>query len=347
MEFSGKKILITGASGSLGRQLVYDLTSNNIVPICQVRKTSDSSYIDSLKLEKRIADLQNNEELEKLVQGVDYIIHTAAKVDFRQNKLTEFTAINTIGALNLFKAAQKAGVEKFVHISTVAAVGGLPFREKANIDAPEQDYPTADEQTKFNLTNLRIPYIMTKHAAEVELNKIADNGKTELIMVNPSIIVAPSRSGNDREAAIKRFFKSFLIPNLDNVINLVDLRDVSSGVIKALKKGKHNQRYILAGENLTGRELALKASGILGKVPHLIKLPKSFLKFASRGALIGSQLRGKPKIMFYPDLVKLLDYDWSFSSDKARQELDYKYRSVQITLKEILTNCFFGTSFKP
>ena len=61
-----------------------------------------------------------------LVEGVDAIIHTAAWVNFRQDRLTQFTGINTIAAVDLFKAARKAGVKRFLQISTVAAIGAHP-----------------------------------------------------------------------------------------------------------------------------------------------------------------------------------------------------------------------------
>ena len=83
MKLADQKILITGASGSLGKQLVYEFYRIGVKPICHVRETSNTGYIDSLKLEKRFADLRNREHLAKLVEGVDSVIHTAAWVNFR------------------------------------------------------------------------------------------------------------------------------------------------------------------------------------------------------------------------------------------------------------------------
>ena len=340
MDLSKSKILITGASGHLGKQLVYDLVKLDIKPICHVRETSDTKLIDSFNLEKRTADLRNLKQIEKLVEGIDYIIYTAAIVDFRQDRLAQFVSINTVGAVDLFKASSRAGVQKFLHVSTVAAVGALPYRKKVNNHLSENDYPTTDENTQFNLENLRIPYIMSKHAAEKELLKEAEHNHTRLIIVNPSIILAPSRSGDNRDAALKRFFKSFIMPDFGNIMNLVDIRDVSHGIVLALEKGKSNERYILSGDNLTGRDLALTASAILGKVPHLIKMPKKILNLVATSPILAKRFSGISKVKLYPDLIKLLDYDWVYSSNKARQELGYNYRSIYVSLNEILNNGF-------
>ena len=340
-----KKILITGASGSLGRQLIYEFQRCGCNPIAHVRKTSDTSYIDSLGLEKRFADLRNDQELEALVQGIDGIIHTAAIVNFRRDRLTQFTGINTFGAVNLFKAARKAGVERFVHVSTVAAIAAIERHNGGN-GRPGGAPVKVNEDTEYNLGHFRIPYFMTKRAAEEELFKLTKDSPTDLIVVNPSIIIAPSRTGDDRAIGRKMFGRAVL-PGYHNRVNIVDIRDVAPGIIAALEKGRPNQRYILAGDNLTARELVLAASAAVHKVPHVAYIPKPWLRFAARMSVIFGKLLGRSRIRFYPDLVKLLDYDWAYSSMKARRELGYSNRSAFVTLDELLNNRFNGTWLKP
>ncbi len=345
MEITDRKILITGASGSLGKQIIYELLRGGAKPIAQVREGSNTTYIDSQGLEKRFADLRRKDELEQIVEGVDAVIHTAAWVNFRQDRLTQFTGINTFAALELFQAAQRAGVKRFVHVSTVAAVAALP--RSWNGSSPPPGIPAlVDEQTPFNLSHLRIPYIMTKRAAEDELLKSARGGMTELVIVNPSIVVAPSRTGDDRGKALKRLGR-FLLPGLPNRINLVDIRDVAPGIIAALQKGRSGERYILAGDNISLRDLVLAVSVILGRAPHVLRVPRSVLNLAARCSLAFSKLSGKSKISFYPDLVKMLDYDWAYSSLKARQELGYTSRSIHVTLNDLLNNNMVGTYAKP
>ena len=70
-----KKILITGASGSLGKQLIYEFNRLGIKPIAHVRETFDTSYIDSLGLEKRYADLRQEDALERLAEVMDAVAH--------------------------------------------------------------------------------------------------------------------------------------------------------------------------------------------------------------------------------------------------------------------------------
>lgn len=345
MSMTDDKILITGASGSLGKQLIYELNRKGIKPVAHVRETSDTTYVDAVGLEKRFADLRNEAEVEKLVQGIDGIIHTAAWVNFRKDRLTQFTGINTFAAAGLFKAAQQAGVKRFIHVSTVVAVAAFPRGPNGRSTVSGAD-SRVNEETPFNLGHLRIPYIMTKRAAEEELLKSASDGKTELVIVNPSIIVAPSRTGDDRGKAIKKFPR-FLAPDFPNRINLVDIRDVASGVVAALCKGRPGERYILAGDNISVKDLVLAISSILGRVPHLVRIPRAALNFAARCSVMYGKLLGRGKISFYPDLVKMLDFDWVYSSAKARRELGYTNRSIHITLNDLLNNNFVGTYARP
>jgi dihydroflavonol-4-reductase len=345
MNMTDDKILITGASGSLGKQLIYEFDQRGIKPVAHVRETSNTTFVDAVGLEKRYADLRSETEVEKLVQGIDSIIHTAAWVNFRKDQLAQFTDINTVAAVGLFKAAQQAGVKRFVHVSTVAAVAAFPRGNNNKSTVPHAS-SRVNEDAPFNLGHLRIPYIITKRAAEEELLKYASNVKTELVIVNPSIVVAPSRTGDDRGKASKKFPR-FLVPDFPNRVNLVDIRDVASGVIAALYKGLPGERYILAGDNISVKDLVLSISSILGRVPHLIRVPRAALDFMARCSVTFNRLLGRKKISFYPDLVKMLDYDWAYSSAKARRELGYTSRSIHITLNDLLNNSFIGTYAKP
>lgn len=342
MKLSESKILITGASGSLGKQIIYELHRQGVNPIALVRDSSDTSYIDSLNLEKRECDLRQAESFPAILEGIDAIIHTAAWVNFRQDRLTQFTGINTVATAELFKAAQTAGVKRFLHVSTVAAIGALARKVDGQ---PVDPSVLVNESFEFNLEHLRIPYIMTKHAAETELNKLVDHGSTELVIVNPSIIIAPSRTGDDRGKAMKSF-SHFIMPQLPNRVNLVDIRDVVPAIVTALERGRNKRRYILAGDDIEARDLVLTISSILGKTPHLVRLPRRLYDLIGQLGLWSSKLSGKGKVSVYPDLVRLLNYDWVFSSALAREDLHFRSRSIYTSLTDLLTNKFVGTWLK-
>ncbi len=346
---TAQKILITGASGLLGSQLIHECLKRDIRPICLVREGSDCSYIDSHGLEKRIADLRNQELLSEAFIGIDSVIHTAAIVDFRGDRLTMFTGINSFGSLFCYRAAIKAGVRRFLHVSTIAAVGAV-------LRGQEERYPQPPltENTEFNLSHLRIPYILSKYQAEqlliqerTSLEGASDTPQTqtapnpELIIVNPSIIVAPSRHGADK-SRIDKLMSRAVLPSFPNQLNIVDIRDVSEAILVALEKGQDGERYLLTGDNFTLAEGLEVFSSLVGRSPRSIGLPLGLIRGSAKLAQSVRQKNKGGKLKFYPDLIKMLDYDWIYDNSKARVQLGFNPRTARETLTDLYSGSFDG-----
>ena len=343
IDLNSTRILITGASGSLGTQLAHELIQKDIRPICGVRESSRTDILDRMGLEKRTGDLRNRQELAALVRDIDLVVHTAALVDFRKDRLTNFTGINVMGAVDLYRAARNAGVKRFVHVSSIAAVGARKRDERSKVVGQAgwilSSNGRIDESWEFNLQDIHVPYIMTKHAAEVELRKEAADGGPELVIVNPSIILAPSFLGDDRHKVLETFSRWFL-PGFSNMVNLVDVRDVAGGIVGAMERGRTGERYLLTGDNISARDLVLSVSAILRKAPQVIEAPRWLVNTAARIASGWTTTFGKSRVSFYPDLVKLMDYDWMYTSARARHELGYSPRSLLTILEELLSDEF-------
>lgn len=332
MKTTYKNILITGATGSLGKQLCRELINQGIKPIAHCRGSSNTEYIKSLGLEIREADMRDPERLRQAVEGMDAVIHTAAIVNFRGDRLTQFTGVNMMGAIELYRAAGQSGVKRMVQISTVAAIGAVPKQKQA---------ASLDESAEFNLGHLRVPYILSKRAAETELLKMAEESPTELVIVNPSIIVAPSRSGDDRSKAMELLSKPIL-PMVDNRINMVDQRDVVHGIMAALEKGQNRCRYILAGENISLPKLLDQVADRLGKRPFTFKPPKWIVMSAAQLNAFSGVLLNRPIRRLYPSLIRMLDYDWIYDSTLAQKELGFTSRPLAETLEDLLTNSWLS-----
>ncbi len=343
---SPPRILITGASGLLGSQLIHEYLKQGVRPICMVRESSDCTFIDSHNLEKRFADLRNQESLTEAFCGVDCVIHAAALVDFRGDKLTLFTGVNSFGALFCYRAAISAGVRKFLHVSTIAAVGAALRDSKC-------ESVLLTEDSEFNLDHLRIPYILSKHHAEqllyqARVQKSDDDTKEsdqqerpKLIIVNPSIIVAPSRHGADK-SRIDKLMSKPLLPSFQTRFNIVDIRDVSEAILTALEKGRDSERYLLTGDNLSlseGLNIFSKQTGIR---PRRFSPPVSALIAVAKLAHGLRRENKGGKLRFYPDVVRMLEYDWVYDNSKAREQLGFKPRPMAETLGDLYSGKFSG-----
>lgn len=330
-----ERILITGASGLLGRQLVFELVRVGLRPVCLVRESSDITYLSSLDLEIRFADLRDSGAVADAFKGIDRVVHTAALVDFRGDKLTMFTGINCFGALSCYRASCAAGVKRFAHISSVVGIGARSRLAKGAASVP------LTESAEFNLRDVRVPYILSKRSAE-ELLAAETHSGPELVTLNPSIVVAPSRHSSDRRR-IDRFFDRPFIPTIPIWLNIVDVRDIAPAIINALVSGVAGKRYLLTGENLALTEILNIFQELTGKAPRHVRIPHSLLNLAAKYFNAKHKRNSGGKLRLYPDLLKMLDYDWVYDNSLAKSELGFLSRPARETLSDLYHETFRGT----
>ena len=130
--FEGKKILITGGTGSLGQALTKRLLSMNVSTI-RIFSRNESKQIDmeskfnDERLRFFLGDVRDLERLKRAMEGVDYVFHAAALKHVPKIEYNPFEAIktNVIGSQNVIDACLEEGVEKAVCIGTDKAVSPL------------------------------------------------------------------------------------------------------------------------------------------------------------------------------------------------------------------------------
>ncbi len=114
--------LITGATGLLGSHIAEQLRKQNEPVRALVRKGSDTAFLESIGVEKIYGDLSDREALKKACEGVQVVYHSAAKVG-DWGKWHEFQEVTIDGTENLLSAASDAGVQRFLHISSISVYG--------------------------------------------------------------------------------------------------------------------------------------------------------------------------------------------------------------------------------
>ena len=205
------KILITGASGFVGKHLVNELNYMKDISIVVVGK----------ELLNVSADLTAKNALRKALSGSDVVIHLAARVHIMQDKsanpLAVFRIVNVDATLNLARQLAAAGVKRFIFLSSIKVNGeftlpGLPFTA---YDANPQD-----------------PYGISKYEAEVGLHKIAAETGMQVVIIRPPLIYGTGVKANFASllrmvkygmplplGAITQNRRSFVA--LDNLIDLI------------------------------------------------------------------------------------------------------------------------------
>ena len=213
-----KTVLVTGASGQLGRRLVPKLMESGYNMRAHYRSEEKESRWKPDGAEAVFGDLTEPSWLNDAVRGCDIVIHCAALVSLRTGRKELSYKINVEGTRVVIEACRQNGVKKLIYISSIVTVG-----------ASENGAPV-DETFEFNLGNTGISYIDTKKEAE-DIVLQSNGSDLETIVVNPSIMISPP----DREITARDLKK---IPKrlpvyFDFGISLVSTDDVVAGIVAA------------------------------------------------------------------------------------------------------------------
>jgi len=325
------KVLVTGASGHLGYHICKLLRAgkkNEYQTRGMVRKTSYTAHLERLGLEIATGDVLNYDSFERVLDGIEAVIHTAAiyRMTETDRAGTEDDAIiNTAvdGTKNLFRAAGKQGVQKIVFTSSVAAVGStrdktLPLTEKAFANHGLNAYYTAKIESEK--LALRLGHERGIHTTICNPATIVGKDDYKLTPSNRMLLDMVRKS---------RFY-------VDGGQNLADAEDVARGHLLALKKGKDGTRYILCGDNIEFKTLTLLIRDILNVKGPLIKLNETLLYGAGFTFDMLSKLTGRQPLLSRAKVSRAVGKYTFYDASKARQDLGYTCRPLGETLPETL-----------
>jgi len=318
------KILVTGASGQLGRKLVPRLIEAGYAVRAHYRSKEKADCWKPPGAEAIFGDLLEPGWLDDAVTGCDCVIHCAALVSMRPGRKVLAYRINVEGTSAVIEACKINNVKKLIYVSSIVTVGA------------SENGQSIDETARFNLENTGIPYIDTKREAERIVLESNRQG-LETVVVNPPIMISPP----DRELTDKDLRK---IPKqipfyFDFGINLVSTHDVISGIISAIRNGAPGERYLLTGENVDPDMAFTLGRKYLGIRKPFIKLPYAAIYLIALAVELRAKWKNKrPK--FHRGLARMTRYRFVYSNEKAGRELGFKPASIESVIAEIVKNIF-------
>jgi len=307
------KILVTGATGFIGKHLVQRLIEQgnriHILYRSEV-KISDLHHPDILLFKGDILTIQS---LQKAMKDCDYVLHLAAyaKVWARQ-KQTYYTS-NYTGTMNILETALENKIKKVIVVSTAGVFG------------PSSNDLMVDETTRRTIPYFS-EYERTKDLADRSIIENYAN-KLHVCIVCPTRVFGPGElsESNSVTRLIRLYTRGkfrFLPGNGQSIGNYVFVDDVVNGMLLALENGKTGERYILGGDNISYTGFFSLLSKITGKTYKMFKLPvRLILLVAGFLKLLAVLFRIPPLIT--PGWARKYLYNWNVSSEKARQELNY------------------------
>lgn len=306
-------VLVTGASGFIGRKLTFSLAEMGYHVLALCRNKHHPYLLPHRNIDFIEGDILDTNSLDRILKNCYQVYHTAALAKMWCKNEDEFFKVNVLGTRNIMKCALNAGVEKLVHTSTCGIWGPT-----INLPACETDPRTSGFQ---------ITYERTKYLAELEVQKFM-NKDLEVVIVNPSRVYGegPLTGSNTVGRIINAYLNGtwhFIPGDGKAITNYAYLDDVVSGHISAMQNGIAGERYILGGEDISFTSFFNSLGKISRKDKHLYKIPLNVIKAYSHIEKLKALFLGTEPF-FLPEFAERLKCNQQYSSAKAMTELNYQ-----------------------
>jgi dihydroflavonol-4-reductase len=314
---------LTGGTGFVGASLARLLLSQGLKVKALARKGSDRRNLAGMDVEIVEGGLLDKTAIEAGVSGCRYVFHVAADYRIWVPNPADMYRANVDGTENVIRAAAKAGAEKIVHCSSVAAV-----------KVPDDHTPVDETSEYSSLSDVVGDYKKSKYLADVLARRLGKEEKLPVVIVNPAAPIGPRDIKPTPTGKIVVDFMNGKMPSyIDTGMNIVHVDDVAMGHWLAATKGRVGERYILGGENLTLKGVLDLLAAATGRSAPRFKTPYAVAYAFGAVDTAIARMRGvEPTAPL--DAIKMAKHYMWFSSEKAKRELSYSSRPAAVALKD-------------
>ena len=311
------KVLLTGATGFIGKALVAELIQQNFHISITVRQKTNL-FPDEVK-QFVVGDFESNPDFSTSLAEIDCVIHLAGRAHVidkaKASLLDEFRKVNTELTLNLAKQAVTARVERFIFLSSIGVNGNQNTQPFLEIDIP----------------NPQEPYAISKYEAEQGLINLAKNSNLEVVIVRPPLVYGnnvPGNFGRLVQWAGSRIILPLPLGAVNNARTLIAIDNLVSFIITCTLHPKAaNEVFLISDDdNLSTTQLLKKIAKAFNKKALLLPIPVSWMVFVAK--LLGKEA----------DAVRLFS-SLIVDSSKARDLLEwYPVTTMDEQLNKMTTN---------
>ena len=314
--------LVTGASGFVGSAVARALIARGLQVRVLMRPSASRLNIAKLHCEPVMGDMRDEDSMTAAMKGARYLFHVAADYRLWARDPGEIERNNFKGAQASMGAALKAGVERVVYTSSVAAL--------------KPGATAVDETSRHTPQTVIGSYKRSKLMAEREVERLIRDEGLPAVIVAPSTPIGPRDIKPTPTGRIIVEAASGRMPAfVDTGLNLVHVDDVAQGHLLALDRGKIGENYILGGADVALRDMLGDIAFLSGRRAPTIKIPRGPLYPLAWGAEAIARITGKEPFLTV-DALNMSRYRMFFSSEKARRELGYTARPYKEGLTDAL-----------
>jgi nucleoside-diphosphate-sugar epimerase len=251
-------VLITGGTGFIGSYIIKNLIEKGY-KVRAIRRSNKLPFHIPDEILRKVQWVEGNVldivSLYDAMQNVDAVIHAAAIVSFSKKERHHMYHVNVEGTANVVNAAIENRIKRFLHISSVAALGRTTKTE------------TINELKKWEENKNNTHYAISKHHSELHVWRGFAEG-LEGVVINPSTVLGYGDWHQSSCAIFKNAYKEF--PWYTKGINgFVGVQDVAEAAVRLLFSGITQKKFIVNADNWSFQQLFNTiADGFHKKHPH-------------------------------------------------------------------------------
>lgn len=312
------KILLTGANGHLGANTTRQLLERGHEVVAFVRQTSDLRGLEGCRVQMAFGDVTNLNSLIEAAYGVDVIIHTATHFAYWAKNPEDIKRPAMIGAKNIVKAAQQAGVQRLVYTSSSWAIGLVDEPTKILTGADWNEHPHSY-------------YAKAKTSSERLAWEEADKFSVPMISLCPGAIFGPLDYRLTPSNRMLLGIADGSGQTFNGGIAFADARDAGAIHALAVDHGEIGQRYPIT-QSVLLRELGECVTAVTGKKVKHFGGPKSVAKLVGSLMELGAKVTGKEPLLTRGIVEDAAERFMLIDSKQTWRTFNYKPYSMQDTV---------------
>jgi dihydroflavonol-4-reductase len=314
-------ILVTGATGFLGTELIKQLTAQNIKVRALKRSTSTIPQLlaNNTLVEWFVADINEPETLADAFENITQVYHCAAFISFDPKDKAKLLKINIEGTSNIVNLCVHHQA-RLVHVSSIAALGNAKKGEQIT----EKDFWEYDAHVHA--------YAISKYEGEMEVWRGIAEG-LDAVIVNPAVIIGKN-AGFTGSGAIFKLVKDGLKFYTDGATGIVDVEDVAKSMIALMNTKISGERYTLSADNLNYKDFFAEiAKGFQIKAPATEAKPW-MLGIAWRAAKLAALFTGKAPALTRDAARSSFNLSY-YSNAKIKNAIDINFKPLKESILEV------------
>ncbi|SFG61250.1 NAD-dependent epimerase/dehydratase family protein [Pedobacter insulae] len=314
-------ILVTGATGFLGAELIHQLTAQN----CKVRALKRSnSVIPGLIKENNLiewftADINDAATLTDAFESITQVYHCAAFISFNPKDKAKLLKINIEGTSNIVNLCLENNV-RLLHVSSIAALGNAKKGELIT----EKNYWEYDPGVHA--------YAISKYEGEMEVWRGIAEGLNAVI-VNPAVIIGEN-AGFEGSGAIFKLVKNGLKFYTDGATGIVDVVDVAKCMVLLMNSENSAERYTLSADNLNYKDFFAEIAKGFAINPPAIEAKPWMLGIAWRAAKFASIFTGEAPALTKDAAKSSFNLSY-YSNEKIKTTININFKPLTESIRDV------------